>query len=330
MSHLPFEKKTKEILVRKGAKTSPKFGKRPDERLLSELLESGVVNIDKPKGPTSHQVSAYVREIFGVSKTGHSGTLDPKVTGCLPVAYGKATRIVQALLPAGKEYMCIMHLHAPCEEKVIREVVATFVGKIKQLPPIKSAVKREWRYRKIYYVDILEIEGQDVLFSVGCEAGTYIRKLCHDIGQAIGVGAHMSELRRTKAGPFNESTLCSLYDLKDALAFYKEDGKEEFIKKILMPVEKAVEHLPKVWIIDSAVNSLCHGADLKVPGVAKLETDTQIDDSVAVMTLKDELVALGRLRMLPVQVLKEERGIVVKIEKVFMDIGVYPKIGREE
>lgn len=323
---LPFEKGTREILTRREAKTCDKFGKRPEDRTVEELLEFGVVNIDKPKGPTSHQVSAYVRDILEVSKTGHSGTLDPKVTGVLPVAYGKATRIVQALLPSGKEYVCIMHLHAPVEEQTIRDVAKTFVGKIKQLPPIKSAVKREWRYRKVYYLDILEIDGQDVLFRIGCQAGTYIRKICHDMGQALEVGGHMAELRRSKAGPFNEDNLVNVYELKDAMHFYKEDGKDQFIKAAIQPVEKAVEHLHKVWIMDSAVSTICHGQDLKVPGVSKMETEAQIDDLVAIMTLKGELVALGKLKMLPSKVVKEEHGIVVKVEKVFMDTCIYPKI----
>ncbi|RME77430.1 RNA-guided pseudouridylation complex pseudouridine synthase subunit Cbf5 [Candidatus Woesearchaeota archaeon] len=326
MGKLPFERGTREVLIKRDAKTSEKFGKRPEERTVEELLTCGIVNIDKPKGPTSHQVSAYVRDILGVDKTGHSGTLDPKVTGVLPVAYGRATRIVQALLPAGKEYVCIMHLHKPVPEQEIKDVMSTFVGKIKQLPPIKSAVKRDWRYRKVYYIDIHEIDGQDVLFTIGCQAGTYIRKICHDIGQALGVGAHMAELRRTKAGPFQEDTAVDLYTLKDALIFYREDGKEQFIRECLFPIEKAVEHLHKVWVLDSAVNSLVNGANLKLPGVAKIETEAQIDDLVAVFTLKDELIALGRLKMLPSEVMKKDTGVVVKVEKVFMEKGIYPKI----
>jgi len=223
-----------------------------------------------------------------------------------------------------------MHLHALVDEAKIREVLKTFVGKIKQLPPIKSAVKREWRYRKVYYLDVLEIDGQDVLYKVGCEAGTYIRKLCHDIGQELGVGAHMAELRRSRAGPFIESQSCTMYDLKDALAFYKEDKKPQFLQKILLPIERAVEQLPKVWVLDSAVDSMTHGADLKVPGVSKIESGMEVGELVAVMTLKDELVALGVIKMEPARVLIEDRGIVVKIEKVFMPIGVYPKIEKVE
>jgi tRNA pseudouridine(55) synthase len=175
---LPFEKIEHEVLVKKEAETSDKFGLYPNQRSVPELINYGVVNIDKPKGPTSHQVSSYTQNILKLKKGGHAGTLDPKVTGILAVALGDATRIVQALLPAGKEYICLMHLHKEIDEYDIRKVCAEFVGKIRQLPPIKSAVKREWRYRKIYYLKIHDVIDQDVLFLVGCQAGTYIRKLC--------------------------------------------------------------------------------------------------------------------------------------------------------
>ena len=326
---MPFEKIKRDILERRASVTAQKYGKKPEERTIEELLERGIVNVDKPKGPTSHQVSAYVRDIFGLKKSGHSGTLDPKVTGVLPVALGSSTRIVQALLVAGKEYVCLMHLHNPVEETKIKDCLDSFVGKIKQLPPIKSAVKRQWRFRKIYYIELLGIEGQDVLFKVGCQAGTYIRKLCHDMGEKLGTGAHMAQLRRTKAGPFNESTIVSLYDLKDAYVFYKEDGDETLLRKFVQPIENAVAHLPKMWVHDTTVDTLCHGADLAVPGVAKVETDIQVDELVAIMTLKDELIAFGEAKMISNDVVKKDRGVCVRIHKVFMMPGTYPKMQKE-
>ncbi|MBW3003540.1 RNA-guided pseudouridylation complex pseudouridine synthase subunit Cbf5, partial [Candidatus Woesearchaeota archaeon] len=247
---LPFERIERTVFVRQKAETSPRFGKNPEERTTEELLDFSVINIDKPKGPTSHQVSAYVKKMLDTNKSGHSGTLDPKVTGVLPVAIGKATRVVQALLPAGKEYIAVMHLHKDVDETVLRKTITEhFIGKIKQLPPIKSAVKRQMRFRKIYYIEILEVIEKDVLMRIGCQAGTYIRKLLHDIGQKLGVGAHMSELRRTKAGPFNESTLTTLTDLQDSYWFYKNEGKDKWLRQMLQPIENAVKHLPKVWVL---------------------------------------------------------------------------------
>jgi H/ACA ribonucleoprotein complex subunit 4 len=331
MGDLPFEKIKREVLVRTEAKTSPKFGCDPYKREINEHIDYGVVVVDKPSGPTSHQISGYVKKILNVSKAGHSGTLDPKVTGILAIAVGRGTRVVQALLPAGKEYICIMHVHKPFEEKDLRKIMLKdFVGKIKQLPPVKSAIKREWRYRKIYYIDIIEIQGQDVLFKVGCQAGTYIRKLCTDIGKAVGGGAHMAELRRTKAGPFSESThMCTLQDLTDAYFYFKENNDESKLRELVRPVEEAVNHLPKVWIADSTVDTLCNGASLKMPGIAKVETEIQAGELVAVMTLKNELVCIGETKFASRDLIKEERGIAVVSSQVFMKPGTYPKMEKK-
>jgi len=323
---LPFEKIKRTVLERTKTRTSAKFGKKPSARSVAELIEYGIVNIDKPAGPTSHQVSAYTQKILGVNKGGHSGTLDPKVTGCLPIALGRGTRIVQALLPSGKEYICMMHLHKEVEQKKLETVMREFVGKIKQLPPIKSAVKRAWRFRKIYYMELLDKEEKEVLFKVGCQAGTYIRKLVHDMGQRLGTGAHMAELRRTKAGPFSEDTLVTLQDLIDAVHYYKK-GNEKFIRKIIKPLEFGVAHLPKVWVMDTTVDTLCHGASLKVPGIAKVETDIQVGEMVAVMTLKEELVGFGTTRMISRDLIKT-KGLAVKMDKVFMLPGVYPRVDK--
>lgn len=328
-SALPFERIKRTILEKRKARTSPRFGCNPQDRATEQLVKAGVITIDKSKGPTSHQVSAYVQQILGLSKAGHSGTLDPRVTGVLPIALGTSTKVVQALLPAGKEYVCIMHVHQDVNEQRMREACASFVGRIQQMPPIKSAVKRQLRYRRIYYLDILEIKGRDILFKVGCQAGTYIRVLCHDIGKALGTGAHMAELRRTKAGPFDESGMCTLQDLQDAFWYYKNENSDAMLRKIIMPVEKAVEHLPKVWVMDSAVNSVCHGSNVKVPGIAKIHSDIQKDELVAVMTLKDELVAFGQAKMISNDVIKSERGVAVSVDRVVMEPGVYPKIERE-
>lgn len=330
MGDLPFERINRELLTRQKLTTSEKFGCAPNKRPIAELLSYGIINIDKPSGPTSHQVSSFVQNILGITKSGHSGTLDPKVTGILPVAIGRGTRIVQSLLSAGKAYVCLMHLHAPFERTQLQTVISEkFIGKIKQLPPIKSAVKRQYRYRKIYYLDILEIKGQDVLFVVGCQAGTYIRKLCHDIGVAMGSGAHMAELRRIKAGPFNEENhLSTLQDLTDALHYYTTTNDETALRHIVQPIEAGIAHLPKVYVADTTVDALCQGATLKVPGIAKVESEIQVDELVAVLTLKDELIAVGQAKMISKDMISAKRGVAVKSTQVFMQPGTYPKIDK--
>ena len=325
---LPFENVKREILVKRQDGTpSEKYGCRPEDRKTEDLVNFGIINLDKPQGPTSHQVTSYVRDILKVKKCGHSGTLDPNVTGILPVAIGRATRIVQLLLTAGKEYVCLMHIHKDVEEKKLREVCAEFTGKIMQLPPVRSSVKRQLRERTVYYFELLEINGKDVLFKVGTQAGTYIRKLVSDIGERIG-GAHMVELRRTKAGPFSESdgTMATLQDLADAYHYYTSEKNDKYIRKIILHVEKAVMHIPKIWITDSAVESLCHGAPLHMPGVARLESGIEKGDTIAIMTLKDEIVAYGKATENSQKILKDEKGLAAKAEAVFMKEGTYPRM----
>ena len=294
------------------------FGKHPKERTAEELIDYGIVNIDKPKGPSSHQTSDYVKKILKIDKAGHSGTLDPAVTGVQPIALGKATRITQFLLTAPKEYVCLMHLHKEVEEEKLRETIKQFVGKIQQLPPIKSAVKRQLRTREIYEFEILEIKQQDVLFRVKCQAGTYIRKLTHDIGQALKVGAHMAELRRTQAGPFSEEdNLVTLNDLQDAYHFYKEEGNDKFLMHCLQPIENALKHISKCWIFDTTIESVSHGRDIGIPGISKLENFRK-GETVAIMSLKGELIAIGEALLSAVEINTKEKGLAIKTRKVFI------------
>ncbi|HLC80902.1 MAG TPA: RNA-guided pseudouridylation complex pseudouridine synthase subunit Cbf5 [Candidatus Nanoarchaeia archaeon] len=306
----------KKMILRREASSS--FGTAPEKRSVEELLACGIVNIDKPAGPSSHQVTAWAREILGAEKTGHSGTLDPGVTGVLPTATNKAVKVLQYLLLAQKEYVGIGHLHKPVEEAKIKKVLEKFIGEITQLPPRKSAVKRQERKRSVYSFEILDIEHQDFLFRVRCQSGTYIRKLIHDVGKELGVTAHMAELRRTAVGSFTEENIASLTDLKDALVFLKEEGNEELLRKIIFPLEKAVEHLPKILVFDTALKSLTHGRDLALPGVASFEEFT-VGETVGVFTLREELVAVGKAKIDSSEVLSGEKGIVVETEKVFLE-----------
>ncbi len=313
-------------LVRKsGAWTNPSYGCYPEKRPILEYIEKGVVNIDKPSGPTSHEVAAWVKDIVGVNTAGHAGSLDPKVTGLLPILLGKATKAVRALRLSGKEYVCLLKLHREMPPKLVRKVCEEFTGPIYQTPPIKSAVKRVLRIRTIYYIEVLEIEGSSVLFRVGCEAGTYIRKLCHDIGLALGCGGHMQELRRTKAGPFTERTLVTLQDLKDAYVFWKEDGDESEIRRVIMPMESAVSHLPRILLRDSAVDAVCSGASLAVPGITSLDSNLTKGDIITLFTLKGELVALAKAEMSTEEILKASMGLAATPVRVMMEIGTYPK-----
>lgn len=325
MKLLPFEIK-RETLIKSEYTTDERFGKRPEERSINEYIRKGVVNLDKPAGPTSHEVTSWVKKILELEKTGHSGTLDPGVTGVLPIMLGDATKAADALLIAGKEYVCLMRLHTEVPEKMVRGVFSEFTGEIYQKPSVKAAVKRETRIRKIYYLELLELEGKNILFKVGCEAGTYIRKLCHDIGLALGTGAHMQELRRTKSGPFREDeTLVTLHDLKDAYAEWKESNNEVLLRKVILPMEFGLLHLPKIVIRDSAVDAICHGASLAASGVLSVESGVEKNDIVAVFTQKGEAISIGKVIMKSLEISKAATGVVATTKRVLMEPDTYPK-----
>ena len=322
---LPSDRK-RSVLVKRKGKTDPSFGLLPEKRILKQHLSLGAINLDKTSGPTSHEVAAWVKRILEVDKAGHSGTLDPKVTGILPVLLEDATRIMETLLLAGKEYICLMRVHKPVPKKRIMEVCREFMGPIYQKPPLKSSVVKELRVRTIYYLDVLEIEEQHVLMRVGCEAGTYIRKLCFDIGLALGCGANMEELRRTRAGPFREDrTLVTLHNLADAMAAWKEKGDETALRRCIQPVEAALAHLPRLVIADNAVDAVCHGAPLAAPGLLSLETDINKGDMVSFFTLKGEAVAVGVAEMASREMLASQSGIIARTERVIMQPNTYPK-----
>lgn len=315
----------REMVQKAEAKTNPSYGCPPAERLIREYVEMGVVNLDKPGGPTSHEVTAWVKDMLELKRAGHSGSLDPGVTGVQPIMLGKATKAVSALRLSGKEYICHMRLHEPAPEKKIRSVCSEFTGPVFQMPPVISAVKRELRVRMIYYLEVLEVNDRSVLMRVGCEAGTYMRKLCHDIGMALGTGAHMQQLRRTKTGSFREDTLVSLYDLKDAYVFWKEDGDESCLRRVVRPLEEGLAHLPRIVVRDSAVDAVCQGAALAVPGIISLDRNIRKDDQLCIFTLKGEAVSLSRSLMDAEEMLSSEHGIAALTERVIMVAGTYPQ-----
>ncbi|MFD1514866.1 RNA-guided pseudouridylation complex pseudouridine synthase subunit Cbf5 [Halomarina rubra] len=243
----------------------------PDDRSLDELLSFGVVNLDKPPGPSSHQVAAWLRDVAGQDRAAHAGTLDPKVTGCLPVLLGDATRAAQVFDTVPKRYIAVLELHKPAPAG-FDAVVSEFEGPILQKPPRKSAVSRRVRTRTIHDLTVLEREDRRALLRIDCESGTYVRKLCHDLGLALGTGANMGALRRAGTGPFDDSTLATLHDVTDALAFAREDGDERLLREVVQPAERAFVHLPRVTIAESAAEQVAHGASVYAPGVFDWDT----------------------------------------------------------
>jgi len=305
----------------------------PDERSVPELLRFGVVNVDKPAGPSSHQLSAWVRDAINeslatldpdgpqIDGVAHAGTLDPKVTGCLPTLTGDATRAAQVFLEGSKEYVSVLELHGspPAD---FRDVVAEFEAEIYQKPPRKSAVTRRLRSRTIHDLDVLEVDDRQALLWIRCESGTYVRKLCHDIGLATGVGAHMGHLRRTATDPFDDSDLHPLQDLTDGIA-WAEEGDDALLREVVRPAEDALVHLPSVTIAPSAARNVATGAPVYAPGVidadsASAEGKQAEGDGdpplVACHTPDGAAVCLGRLVGDP----DAESGVVVSLERVLV------------
>jgi H/ACA ribonucleoprotein complex subunit 4 len=248
------------------------------------------------------------------------------VTGVLPITLEDATKAIQVFLFSGKEYVCLMQLHSDIPEETIKSILNEFTGEIYQKPPLRASVKRETRRRTIYKIDLLEIDGRRVLFRVACQAGTYIRKLCSDIGEVLGCGAHMNELRRTRAGPFNEDeNSYTLHELQEAKRIYDEEGREEQLRLVVQPVEGAFKYLSKIYIRDSAVDAICHGAELAIPGIVKLETGIKPKSLVGIFTLKDEVVALAEAQQSTENILAAEKGIAAKTKRVIMRTGTYSR-----
>lgn len=310
-------------LVKKYEASISPYGLYPGARSVEELTRNGLIVIDKPPGPTSHIIDSWIKKILNIKKCSHGGTLDPNVSGVLVIALENATKLMPVLLASKKEYIAIMNIHKDLPEQKIRKVCEEFVGKIKQIPPKKAAVARREREREIYYLEILEIDGRNVLMKVGCEAGTYIRKLCDDIGKKLGVGAHMQELRRTKSGIFTEEQAVKLQDLQDAYVFWKEKGDEN-IRDIVHPLEKAAENIKNVIIKDSAVSAVCNGAPLGISGILRIQEGIEKNDVAGMLSLKGELVAIGRAVMNSEEMTKARKGLAINTDRVLLKKGIYP------
>ncbi len=318
----------KEFLVRAYEASLSEFGKYPGVRSIEELLNFGLVVIDKPPGPTCNQIDSWIEKIMKIKKCSHAGTLDPRVSGVLVIALNDAVKLMPILLKNDKEYIALMHVHKDFSEEKLMEVVRKFTGKIRQIPPKKSAVARKEREREVYFIKILEIDGRDVLMHISCEAGTYIRKLIADMGKYLG-GAHMQELRRIKSGIFSESNAVLLQDLIDAYKWWKETGEEKYLREIVYPGEKICDFTGTIVIKDSAVDAICNGAPLSTSGIVMVEKGISPGDWVCITTLKGELVAIGKA-LIPSEDMLRGKRIAVKTERVIMKRGTYPRMWKRK
>ncbi|EHA22459.1 rRNA pseudouridine synthase [Aspergillus niger ATCC 1015] len=326
------------LLVRTGHFTPIPAGSTPLKRDLKSYINSGVINLDKPSNPSSHEVVAWMKRILRAEKTGHSGTLDPKVTGCLIVCIDRATRLVKSQQGAGKEYVCVIRLHdkIPGGEAQFKRALETLTGALFQRPPLISAVKRQLRIRTIHESKLYEFDNERHLgvFWVSCEAGTYIRTLCVHLGLLLGVGAHMQELRRVRSGAMDENSgMVTLHDVLDAQWMYDNQRDESYLRKVIKPLETLLTTYKRIVVKDSAVNAVCYGAKLMVPGLLRFgkilsspyEAGIEVNEEVVLMTTKGEAIAIGIAQMSTVELSTCDHGVVAKVKRCIMERDLYPR-----
>ena len=306
--------------------TDERYGHYPYERPIPILFDYGLILIDKPSGPTSHEVASWVKKILNIEKSGHSGTLDPGATGLLPMGLGESTKALSILLLGPKEYYTIARIHSNFDKYILEKVLLEFHGEIYQRPPQRSSVKRITRIRKIHEIEYVEGNDKLILLRILCQAGTYIRKLIYDIGEILGSGATMVELRRTRVSHFFERDgLIKLHDLYNAFHLYNEKNDEENLRKVIKPIEICFKDLPTVVIRDTAVDALCHGAQLAIPGISELSPSIQKNDLVAIYTLKGEIVGLAQSLMNIHEIVSNKNGISFTMNRLIMKPNTYPK-----
>ena len=311
--------------------TDDVYGTYYDKRTLEQLLDYGLIILDKPPGPTSHETVAWTKRILKIPKIGHSGTLDPQVSGVLPLGLGEATKALGVLLYGPKEYHALGRFHSLPSKEKLEEVLDLFRGEIFQKPPQRSAVLRQTRTRTIYELEVLEQKERLLLARVLCEAGTYIRKLFYDMGEILGPGATMIELRRTRVDQFYESDgLVTLHELANAYALWKEKNDETKLLSMIKPIEYALSELKSVVIRDSAVDALCHGAQLAIPGILQISPDLKKGDIVAIYTQKGEAVALAESMMSEEEIRDATKGYAFETNRIIMAPNTYPKKWRSK
>jgi tRNA pseudouridine55 synthase len=290
----------------------------------SALSIHGILNVNKPEGWTSHDVVAKVRRLLG-GKVGHAGTLDPAATGVLPLLLGRATRIAEYLLEWDKEYVAVLRLGRTTDtqdatgtvlserpidrltDEHIRRTITRFKGSLMQLPPMYSAVKiggrplykaaregkildRKPRAVTVSDIEVLNINGGDIVFRVVCSKGTYIRTLCSDIGEALEVGAHLLQLRRTRVGPLR---LEDAYSLEEVHSIISGDGPVRGI----ISLDDALRNFPEMVVDEPTARRVGHGVPVPLDCV-RWVSGTKVDVKTAgLLRLKDpvgRLLAIGK------------------------------------
>ena len=309
------------------AETNDKYGCPPNDRSITELLDSGIILVNKPSGPTSHQLTAWARDLLGLNRLGHGGTLDPFATGLLTLLCGRATKITNIVLNSNKSYIAVLRFADVVTSEELENVLDIIKGEIYNVPPKDSAVKVQVRTRMIFSNKLLDFDkdGKIAIIHVSCNAGTYIRTLAKDIGLLLGTKCDLTELHRDNTGSFNESMACTMHQLTDAVFLWNNQGDDQGLKKLISPIESVLRNLPKAYVKDGAASAVSHGAPLARPGLVKIAKGIKKGDTIIIMSLKEEAVAIANLEIDSDNLIDIKSGQIATSQSVLMAPGTYPQ-----
>lgn len=305
--------------------TDAAFGTAPDDRTLEQRLASGFILVDKPAGPTSHQLAAWARDLLGLERLGHGGTLDPFATGVLPLMSGRCMKITNKILKHQKTYIAVFRFRTMPDLEALNATMATLTGRIYNVPPEVSAVKVQVRTRTIHSFELLDTEGHDAVARITCDAGTYIRTMARDMGLLLNTPVALKELRRESSGMFDLNHCITMDQLADAVWLWKECGQVDAINAIIHPIEKLLVDVPRCTVKDSAVAALAHGAPLLRPGLISIPTGLKKGTELLVTSLKEEAVGFVKLKADSDDIPSMESGELARPSMVLMDTEVYPR-----
>ena len=307
--------------------TNPSFGINPKDRSLEQLIECGVIAINKPPGPSSHQLASWARDILGISRIGHGGTLDPFATGLLTLLCGRATKLTDILLKKSKGYIAVIRFKNQVKISQVEKLLEKMTGEIYNVPPKESAVKIQIRSRNINTLELIDydLENRLINLRIECNAGTYIRTLTNDLGLLLDSKCELLELHRNKSGIFNSSMACTMQQLNDAAFLWREHDDNRGIRKLIAPIESILTNLPRIVVKDGAVAALSHGAPLARPGLVSAPKGIKKGSKVILSSLKGEAVAIAKLIVDTDSLNSINSGHVSTVETVMMKPGVYPQ-----
>ena len=316
-----------EIFFDDKSTTNIKFGCLPLNRSLDELLDSGILLVKKPRGPTSHQLTAWIREILGIKKIGHGGTLDPMATGLLTILCGRATRLTDIILKGDKRYISVIRFGKDIELTDVEEILKNLSGEIYNVPPKESAVKVQVRTRIIKSLKLIDYDqsARIAAIEISCVAGTYIRTLTRDIGLLLNTSCEMLELHRDQTSIFDETMACDMHQLKDAIFLWKEHNDERGLIKLLTPIESILGEIPSITVKDGAVAAMTHGAPLAKPGIISSSSEFKSGSIIVIKSLKGEAVALAETLVDFDKLMSMKNGHVAIAKSVLMPTGIYPQ-----